>query len=361
MGIGDGDGDADEFEASEVIEVVAEEDDAGGVELVLFEPAAKGIYLGGDAVETREAEFFAAAEDDRVGFGGEDQDLAGENREEAGEGKAIAATAYDGLLAGLGEVDPVVGEDAIEVEDHSVDVGRDKGATIMVEKSAGDGLDEDEVVLFVDFHAVRRRKLPADGFAKEAMAGGEEARDIEEVGGTVFHDFRGAVLAAGTVGLIVVDAGPVAVGALAPKEAMGRHAGEGGVGTGGEGVGDEAVEVRGAGEGAGALKEEQAVWMVALGVPDLEAVDQGGFGGSGVVGEIGGAIDHLGSSGACGGGDQRIVGGDGNAIHLGAAEGGADGVNEEGESGDGAEVFAGNALGAAAGGDDDTDLHGKKE
>ena len=121
MGIGGDDAAAGGLEAADVVFVVADEDDVFVFELMLFAPGFEAfIFAVFEFMEAFEFQFFTAFGDDGIDFGGHDghTDVG---FVEVADAPAVTAVAADGFDAVFGEIDGVIGEDAIEVEDDGVD------------------------------------------------------------------------------------------------------------------------------------------------------------------------------------------------------------------------------------------------
>lgn len=355
----DGHGPAGECEAGEVVDVVADVQDAFGGDGLLVAPLLEREVLAVDAVQDGDAELVGAGGDDRVLFRGEDQE--GDARlAQGGDAEPVAPVDGDGLAAVGVDEDPVVGLGAVEVEDDRVDVLAGGQPSRVQER--GQGAGPGQVVRVVDLQDAGGVGAHQRGVAEEAVAVGTESGRVHRVGGARFEEVLGAVLATGADLLVVVDAVVVVLdrAAVAPQEAMERGDGDGRVGAFPGDRGGDAVDVLAGDEGAGALDEQHHVHGLAvLRLVAVQRVQDGGLAGRGVARDGFGALDavqpaalaeHFGG-GPRGLGEGGGVGRHDDVRHLARREAGADRADDERDAADLGEVLGGYALGSATGGD----------
>lgn len=341
-----------ECEAGEVVDVVADVQDAFGGDGLLVAPLLEREVLAVDAVQDGDAELVGAGGDDRVLFRGEDQE--GEARlAQGGDAESVAPVDGDGLAAVGVDEDPVVGLGAVEVEDDRVDVLA--GGQRRRVQERGQGAGACQVVRVVDLQDPGGVGAHQGGVTEEAVAVGTESGRVHRVGGACFEEVLGAVLAAGADGLVVVDAVVVVLdrAAVAPQEAVERGDGDGGVGAFAGDRGGDAVDVLAGDEGAGALDEQHHVHGLAvLRLVRVQRVQHGGLAGRGVTRDGFGALDAVQpgrfAEGFTGGaGRLRDGGGVGrhdDVRHLARRQAGADRADDERYTADLGEVLGGYAL-----------------
>src|SRR5699024_7932676 len=102
-------------------------------------------------------------------------------------------------------------------------------------------------------------------------------------------------------------------------------------------------------EWRGALHEDRDVVVLVEG---RQGVDERGFAGGGVAGDLCGTVGDLGAGAQGFGGDALVVGRDDHAVDAGAGLRGVDRAGQQRDPGDLLQVLQGDALGPAAGRDD---------
>src|SRR5699024_10593157 len=102
-------------------------------------------------------------------------------------------------------------------------------------------------------------------------------------------------------------------------------------------------------ERRGALHEDRDVVVLVEG---RQGMDERGFAGGGVAGDLCGTVGDLGAGAQGFGGDALVVGRDDHAVDAGAGLRGVDGGGEQGDAGYLRQVLRGDGLGPASGGDD---------
>src|SRR5699024_2716193 len=102
-------------------------------------------------------------------------------------------------------------------------------------------------------------------------------------------------------------------------------------------------------ERRGALHEHRDVVVLVEG---RQGVDERGFAGGGVAGDLCGTVGDLGAGAQGFGGDALVVGRDDHAVDAGAGLRGVDRAGQQRDPGDLLQVLQGDALGPAAGRDD---------
>src|SRR5262249_50841217 len=126
---------------------------------------------------------------------------------QGGDAEPVSAVHGDELPSVGVDQHPVVRLGAVEVEDYGVDVvvgGEGAGAVRVEERGQGPGAGQ--VVRVVDLQHAGGVGACQLGVAEEAVVVLAEAGRVHRVGGAGLQQVLGAVLAARTEGLVVVDA-----------------------------------------------------------------------------------------------------------------------------------------------------------
>ena len=232
---------------------------------------------------------------------------------------------------------------AVEIGDHGVDVER--AGPVHQRRERPHDL---QVLGGVHLDGgARRHRLDGDG-AEEAVAVLAQAGGADGVEGAGLAVVGLAVLAAGPVGRVVVDAARAAV-APGPDELVGLQPGEHHVGRSVQHAGDRGVQVGGVDERAGALDEHHDL---GVGVELVQGVQQGGLAGGGGPGQVAGTVHDAGPGGGGHGGDALVVGADDHLVDEPGAHAGGHGTGDQGRAAHLGQVLERNAHRTSTGGDD---------